>query len=90
MIAEEEYLKVIEKLKELFGKENKIKNTEIIKKVNQLLVKARYAYKKQEHWPKHPSNIFFTGLGGANNIKNYDLAFYNNLADKYRSSHHRA
>ena len=86
--TEAAYLKVIKKLKPLFRLQPKVKNSKIIAQINQVLCHEKYAYKKHEHPPRCPDNVFFTNPGDPQGIKTYDIAFYNEASAPDRPAHH--
>ena len=86
--TEDEYLKIIVPLRELFTQHRQVKTTAIITAVNKALIKGKYGYRKQEHRARNGRNVFYPVAPENYSKSVYDLAFYHSAAGQYHIAHH--
>ena len=86
--AEDEYLKLLIPLHELFTRQARVKTTVIINALNQALVSGKYGYNMHRHEPRHQRNTFYPKPEKTVPHQVYDLAFYHAAAGRRHMAHH--
>ena len=82
------YLEIIRQVTEEIAGRVKVANTEIISRVNNIITRSRYAYRKQVHTVRHKDNVFYVTKERSGRTRSYDLAFYHPQAPAKARGHH--
>ena len=86
--TEDEYLKMLAPLREMFNQKPQVANDKIITALNKVLIAHKHGYQKQEHPSRHLKNIFFHPSQFTPNHRVYDIAFYSPATGGRHKAHH--